>query len=198
MLPMYEDFDVAAARRKIEQISRVTPATLANPATLGPESSRLAGLATLPVEIPHSVDTESDAFHERAGIVFDNLDIPREWVDGFAVLVSMPCPDRWLQSNWDKVLIAGETFLTEWGDKAHKLGWTVKDLFGVSVKGSYARLDCRGLVLALGDKRVTALTAETAVLQCLNPHSGEPTGSTLKYYRKTDMSKAVPVWELAS
>ncbi len=139
---------------------------------------------------------ESDDFEERAGLIADNPDMPREWVDGFTVMVSMPCPDDWPQSNWDKVLIAGEAFLAQWGDNAHKLGWTDEDLFGVSVKGGYARLDCRGLVLAIADARVTALTAETAVLQCLNP-SGEPTGSILKYYRKPDMSQAVPAWELA-
>ncbi len=141
-------------------------------------------------------DLASIEFQERAGIIAGNPDIPKQWIEGMAVLVSMPLPELWTQPHWDTVLINAENFMTKWGAQAHRLGWSVNDLFGLSQSGSCARIDRLGLVLLLDDKRVTYMTDETAALQCLNIHTGEPNESILTFYRKPDMSGSIPVWQL--
>jgi len=142
------------------------------------------------------IGLDTDEFHERAGFALDNPDIPKPWVDGFSVLVSMPVPKNWHQENWDAVIIRAEGFLKHWGSKAHALGWSDNDIFGISKSGSLARIDRLGLVLLLDDKRISDMNEETAALDCLNHRTGEPNGSTLTFYRKTDMSGAVPLWEV--
>ncbi len=145
-----------------------------------------------------AIETNSIEFEERAGIIADNPDIPEEWIEGMAVLVSMPLPAMWTQQHWNQVLINTESFMAKWGAQAHRLGWGDNDLFGISQSDSVARVDRLGLVLLLDDKRVTHMTNETAALQCVNIHTGEPNGSTLTFYCKPDMSGSIPVWELIS
>lgn len=144
------------------------------------------------------VNLDTVSFHERAGFALDNPDIPKQWVDGFAVLVSMPLPRDWHQEKWDAVLSSAERFLTQWGKMAHELGWSDNDIFGISESGSMARIDRLGLVLLLGDKRVSAMTSETAALECLNHRTGQPNGNTLTFYRKHNMPGSVPLWELVN
>ena len=88
--------------------------------------------------------------------------------------------DRWQQAVAD-----GKTFLSRWGDQAHALGWTAKDLFGLltvpeHAKPSFNRLSCydeTGLISVLGGRKVFALTRETAAIH-------NPSGSITTYRRR--------------
>src|SRR5262249_57582847 len=41
------------------------------------------------------------------------------------------CPDLVPVERWQQAVSGGKTFLTRWGDQAHALGWTARDLFGL-------------------------------------------------------------------
>ncbi len=192
-------FDVKAALLEIEGSTPAIPAI--REGELPQNGSGIAEIAG--IAAPHGdnslfVKTDNIEFQERAGIIAGNPDIPEQWVEGMAVLVSMPLPAMWNQQHWDRILINAESFMAKWGAQAHRLGWSANDLFGISQSGSVARVDRLGLVLMLDDKQVTHMTNETAALQCLNIHTGEPNGSTLTFYRKPDMSGSSPVWQLTS
>ena len=93
------------------------------------------------------------------------------------------CPDRVPTERWQQAVADGKTFLSRWGDQAHALGWTVRDLFGLLIvpehaKPSFNRLsryDETGLIWLLNGRRVVALTQDTAAIQ--NPATGLVTGA---------------------
>jgi hypothetical protein len=97
--------------------------------------------------------------------------------------------DRWQQAVTD-----GKTFLLRWGDQAHALGWTAKDLFGLLTVPEHAKLsfnrlsryDETGLIWLLGGRRVVALTEGMAAIQ--NPGSGSVT-----MYRRFDKPALGPL-----
>ena len=78
----------------------------------------------------------------------------------------------------------GRRFLAQWGDQAEALGWTVRDLFGLTTvpdmpASTYSRLsryDQTGLVWLLRGRPVLALTETTAAVQ-------SPTGAVTVYRR---------------
>jgi hypothetical protein len=83
------------------------------------------------------------------------------------------CPDLVPVDRWQQAVADGRTFLARWGDQAHALGWTVRDLFGLitvpdHAKPSFNRL-CRydetGLIWLLQDRSVVALTETTASIR---------------------------------
>ena len=94
------------------------------------------------------------------------------------------CPDRVPAERWQQAVADGKTFLARWGDQAHALGWTVRDLFGLLIvpehaKPSFNRLsryDETGLIWVLGGREVFALTRETAAIH-------NPSGSITTYRR---------------
>jgi len=197
--------DVKAALLEIEGGTPAIPAIPANLANLAIREAKSpqneGGIAEIArIAAPHGdnslfIKTDNIKFQEREAIVANN-GAPEEWVTGYATLVSLPYPENWTQQKWDQVLINTEKFLDEWGAQAHRLGWSVNDLFGISQSGSVARLDCLGLVHFFDTANVTHMTDKTAILQCLNERTGEPNGSTLRFYRKNNMSGSVPIWEI--
>jgi hypothetical protein len=100
-----------------------------------------------------------------------------------SVLVALESrrPDLVPVDRWQQAVADGKTFLSRWGDQAHALGWTAKDLFGLvtvpeHAKPSFNRLsryDETGLIWLLDGRRVVALTEGTAAIQ--NPASGSVT-----------------------
>jgi hypothetical protein len=78
--------------------------------------------------------------------------------------------------RWQQCLIDAQRFLAAWGDKALALGWTADELFGLHdpparPHPSYSRLsryDCTGLLWLLQGRRVVALSADTAAIECGN------------------------------
>src|SRR5262249_24364232 len=95
------------------------------------------------------------------------------------------CPDRVPAERWQQAVEDGRCFLARWGDQAHALGWTAKDLFGLltvpeHAKPSFNRLsryDETGLIWVLGGRKVFALTRETAAIH-------NPSGSFTTYRRR--------------
>jgi hypothetical protein len=83
------------------------------------------------------------------------------------------CPDRVPTERWQQAVADGKTFLSRWGDQAHALGWTVRDLFGLltvprHAKPSFnrlARYDETGLIWLLNARPVVALTQDTASIK---------------------------------
>jgi hypothetical protein len=94
------------------------------------------------------------------------------------------CPDLVPVDRWQLAVEDGRRFLVRWGDQAHALGWTARDLFGLltvpeHAKPSFNRLsryDETGLIWLLDGRKVLALTAETAAIQ-------NPSGSITTYRR---------------
>jgi hypothetical protein len=93
-------------------------------------------------------------------------------------------PDLVPADRWQQAIADGRAFLARWGDQAHALGWTAKDLFGLltvpeHAKPSFNRLsryDETGLIWLLDGRKVLALTAETAAIH-------NPSGSITTYRR---------------
>jgi hypothetical protein len=83
------------------------------------------------------------------------------------------CPDRIPAERWWQAIEDGRCFLARWGDQAHALGWTAKDLFGLlpipeHAKPSFNRLsryDETGLIWLLDGRRVVALSEDRAAIQ---------------------------------
>ena len=103
------------------------------------------------------------------------------------------CPDRVPTDRWQQAVEDGRTFLAQWGDQAHALGWTAKDLFGLlavpeHVKPSFNRLsrcDATGLIWLLDGRRVVALSEDRAAIQ-------SPSGN-VTIYRKINKQALGPV-----
>ena len=94
------------------------------------------------------------------------------------------CPDLIPIDRWHQAIGDGRRFLTQWGEHAEALGWTVRDLFGLASipdtpHPSYRRLsryDETGLIWLLRGRPVLALTEGTAAIE-------SPTGSVTIYRR---------------
>ena len=102
------------------------------------------------------------------------------------------CPDRVPTDRWQQAVEDARCFLARWGEQAEALGWTARDLFGLTPvpdkpHPSYRRLsryDATGLIWLLDGRRVVALTATTAAIQ-------GPSGN-VTVYRK--LNKPATAW----
>jgi hypothetical protein len=94
------------------------------------------------------------------------------------------CPDHVPADHWQQAVEDGRRFLTQWGEQAEALGWTARDLFGLSPLPDkphprYRRLsryDETGLIWLLRGRQVLALTESTAAVE-------SPTGAVTVYRR---------------
>ena len=92
------------------------------------------------------------------------------------------CPEHVPVERWQQAVADGRTFLARWGDQAHALGWTARDLFGLHTPlekphPRYSRLsryDEAGLIWLLCGREMMALTEATAAIQ-------NPTGANTVY-----------------
>jgi len=83
------------------------------------------------------------------------------------------CPELVEPDRWQQAIRDAESFLTKWGPRAHALGWTPRDLFGlhpvpVRPAPTYCRLsryDATGLIWLLQGHPVVALTKGEAAIQ---------------------------------
>ncbi|WP_133251546.1 hypothetical protein [Zavarzinia aquatilis] len=128
---------------------------------------------------------------ERAALMEDS-GIPRGWADGLARLASMPPPEEWgrdWRSVRDGILRFADRLAADpWAAKAHRLGWTAADLFGVNAAAPAARLDCRGAATFIGDAEIYLITDEAIVV-------GNTTGKRLRITRPKTKG-GVPLWEV--
>ncbi len=118
------------------------------------------------------------------------LGVPEAWVQGVADLLAMTCPVSCPAERWKVLREDAYTFLRDHAARAHGLGWTVLDLFGVHPVKPWVRFDCMGLVPLLNGTRVAALSDIEAVIE-------KPSGARLTYRRCGQVpSEARPVWSL--
>ena len=83
------------------------------------------------------------------------------------------CPLYIDPTDWQQAVQDGRKFLAHWGEQAHALGWTARELFGLHPvperpAASYRRLaryDETGLIWLLRGRQVVALTETTAAIQ---------------------------------
>ena len=102
-----------------------------------------------------------------------------------AVAALAVCPDCVPEERWQDCVADAEIFLREFGERAHELGWTARDLFGLSavpaapapLYNRMSRYDDTGLLWLLeGRKTVVAMTVDTAAVR-------HPSGSITTYRR---------------
>lgn len=99
----------------------------------------------------------------RKAAVFE--DSPAGWHAISAELKTMPAPDWAGVDRWSEIIDDADLFLSEWGETAHRLGWTALNLFGVHPAAPGSRFDMMGLVPILRCGRVAVLTERTASIR---------------------------------
>lgn len=109
--------------------------------------------------------------------------------DGHARLRAMNRPPNYPAGPWQQLIANSETFLREWAEEASRLGWDAHGLYGTDRLAPYHRLDRAGLVLLVGNHRITGLEENSATLQS--------TTGAIQTYRRHDRAGSVLVWELA-
>jgi len=83
------------------------------------------------------------------------------------------CPELVEPARWQQAIRDAESFLAKWGQHAHALGWTARELFGLhpvppQPAATYQRLsryDATGLIWLLQGDPVVALTETTAAIR---------------------------------
>ncbi len=116
--------------------------------------------------------------------------VPEAWVQGVADLLAMTCPASCPEAKWQVSREDAYRFLRDHAARAHGLGWTVLDLFGVHPVKPWVRFDCMGLVPLLNGTKVTALSDIEAVIE-------KPNGARLTIRRRADApNEACLIWEL--
>jgi hypothetical protein len=83
------------------------------------------------------------------------------------------CPEFVEAVRWQQAVEDGRRFLASWGEQAHALGWTARELFGLHTPperpaANYSRLsryDETGLAWLLRNRSVISLTETTAAIQ---------------------------------
>jgi hypothetical protein len=99
------------------------------------------------------------------------------------VALMVKCPDRVPEKRWRMAVEDAKAFLGTWGEQAHSLGWSARDLFGLAPAPErpgpgfdrLARYDCLGLIWALQGRKVVAITADSATIKTKR--------GTLNFYR---------------
>ncbi len=116
--------------------------------------------------------------------------VPEAWVQGVADLLAMSCPASCPTERWNVLREDAYTFLRDHAARAHEVGWTVLDLFGVHPVKPWVRFDHMGLVPLLNGARVTALSDIEAVIE-------KPSGARLTFRKRGQASAEIClIWEL--
>jgi len=116
--------------------------------------------------------------------------VPEAWVQGTCDLLAMACPASCPDARWQTLREDAYTFLRDHAARAHDLGWTVLDLFGVHPVKPWARYDHMGLVPLLNGGRVTVLSDTEAVIE-------KPNGARVTFRRRGQVVDEVClVWNL--
>ncbi len=116
--------------------------------------------------------------------------VPEEWVQGVADLLAMARPASCPDAKWQALREDAYHFLRDHAARAHELGWTALDLFGVHRTRPWVRFDCMGLVPLLNGARVTALSGIEAVIE-------KPKGARLTFRRRGQVpDETCLIWNL--
>jgi hypothetical protein len=131
-------------------------------------------------------EAEAIAHREMATAIYDNTQAEYEanlYASALAALRAK-CPAYVPESRWRQAIADATAFISEWRQRAHGLGWTRPDVFGLhpvperpaANYSRLSRLDSTGLIWLLRGRSVIALTATEAVMRC-------ESGATLTYRR---------------
>lgn len=102
---------------------------------------------------------------ERAAIVQEGAQVPREWAEAFAQLEARPLPSGVNAATWLAMIDAAGRFLDQWGSQAAALGWTACQLFSLDADFPINRRDRRGVAFFLIGAEVLALTADAITIR---------------------------------
>ena len=94
--------------------------------------------------------------------------VPEAWTQGVADLRAMARPASCPDAKWQTLREDAYRFLRDHAARAHGLGWTALDLFGVHPAKPWARFDAMGLVPLLNGAMVVALSDSEAVIEKSN------------------------------
>lgn len=119
---------------------------------------------------------------------FQTFEGPAAWQDGLARLRAMERPPGYPAGPWQQLVANSEIFLREWVEEASRLGWDALSLYGTDKLAPYHRLDRAGLLLLVGDCRVSGLEKGSASLRT--------TTGAIQTYRRHDRVGSVLVWDL--
>ena len=116
--------------------------------------------------------------------------MPETWTQGVADLLAMAPPASCSAERWETLREDAYTFLRDWAARAHELGWTALDLFGVHPVKPWVRFDRMGLVPILDGARITALSDIEAVIE-------KPSGARVTWRRRGQVpDETCLVWDL--
>ena len=126
-------------------------------------------------------DQRSRLFRENAPVEIQQ----RHYRDILAALRSK-CPELVESERWQQAIQDADSFLAQWGTKAHELGWTAGELFGLhpvptQPAANYSRLsrrDAMGLIWLLQGRPVVALSEKKAAIQSA--------GASVIYYKDNE------------
>jgi hypothetical protein len=106
---------------------------------------------------------------------------------GVISLAALPKPRGVGKLRYKRLIRDAESFERMWLEKAVALGWSVEEMYGCWRNPLASRLDCDGLVHCLDGRKISLLTAESAVILV-------DRGNVQTYRRGFDRSAAVPIW----
>ena len=116
--------------------------------------------------------------------------VPEAWVQGICDLLTMAPPASCPDARWQTLREDAYTFLRDHAARAHELGWSVLDLFGVHCERPWVRFDCMWLVPVLDGGRAMALSDTEAVIE-------RPSGALVTFRRRVMVpSETCLLWHL--
>jgi hypothetical protein len=102
-------------------------------------------------------------------------EVPNDWDDHIAELIARPCPLGFAPERWVVLCKGVERFAQQWAANAMSLGWSFEELF--ALREPFVNGSLQGAAWFIGDKTVTAVTAEAITLRTEG-------GATLRSYRQ--------------
>ncbi len=96
---------------------------------------------------------------------------------GVADLLAMACPASCPDTRWQVLREDSYTFLRDHAARAHDLGWTPLDVFGVHPEKPWVRFDYMGLIPLLSGAAIVALSDTEAVIE-------KPNGARLTFHKR--------------
>ena len=134
--------------------------------------------------------SDPDDLAERAAIVEHETAAPSRWVEGFAVLCSMPTPTGFRPGRWHRIVDAAGVFIDRWAAEAARRGWSDLDVFGCNPDRPDARFDAMGLVLLLDRRKITSIDEHGADLVT-------NTGARQRFRRRPLPADTIALWQLS-
>ena len=159
--------ETSLAHQKLESEQQLTEAV-----------ASVASVASKNEDNQENLRNDLADFEERAAMLEHDAGMPRAWADTFALIIQGPPVFEHEEARWRSVVDGALIFADCWAGKAHRLGWTVEELFGLHPLSPAARVDRRGLAFLLGNgARVVAIDAHCADILTAG-------GAKQRYYRQ--------------